>query len=475
MKHFKKIMATIVACSMLFAVVACDKDSGRTDDNRDERQEQEEKPVDEKTPDADSDVSDDDGDIEDVSEPSVVQQYYDYINDVLIPVEGLTNLDGSVIVSFQNTAIHETSDISARNGILSADVRDYNGDGVLDLVTYSLDSIVWDHTSTGLVMSEWYGEQRNFYGVTARFYSMVDGNITLLDQVDSITEFGADHVGTMYYGVYDDEGSVYIYGYCDTETVETYSVRKLNIYHVEGNSFVFDSTSGFYGFGQASVDSDPNVVCGTLDYNYGATALGTAISNASFSSVTNGIGDGMLLGGVQFMFYNSMTQVEAVYYDVSRLREVLSDGVIALDNRPSMPVYEAPENVDPTEMANTIASDIGNAAGSSLTYLETIYISGGGVNVRYTNAGGDITLSLRFSEEGKLQVVNCTLDTWNITSEWIAFKDAIFAYAPFEINPDDYQNWLGDCDMNQSPLSTDDYSIVVARMDEIWVNISFSN
>ncbi|MCQ2515921.1 MAG: hypothetical protein MJ094_03555 [Saccharofermentans sp.] len=475
MKLFKKIIATLVVFSLLFTVVACEKDTRSIDDDRDERQERDEDSSDEKNPEVDESSVDEEEESQEGHEASITQAYYDYIRDVLIPSEGLTNLDGSIIVSFQSTPIHETSDINARNGILSADVRDYNGDGVLDLVTYSLDSIVWDHTSTGLVMSEWYGEQRNFYGVTARFYSLIDGEITLLDQVDSITEFGADHVGTMYYGVYDDEGSVFIYGFCNTETVETYSVRKLNIYHIDGDSFVFDATSGFYGFGQASVDSDPNVVCGTLDYNYGATALGTAISNASFASVTNGIGDGMLLGGVQFAFYNNMTQVEATYYDVSRLRDVLSDGVTVLDNRPSMPVYDAPDNVDPTELADRIALDISNAAGFTLTYLETDYISGGGVNVRYTNDGGDITLSLRFDEDGKLQVVNCTLDTWNITSEWIAFKDAIFTYAPFEINPDDYQSWLGDCDMNQTPLSNDDYSIVVARMDQIWVNISFSN
>ncbi|MCQ2531375.1 MAG: hypothetical protein MJ093_01555 [Saccharofermentans sp.] len=471
MKHFRGLLSVVLVGGMLLPLAAC----GSNDKKEDEKSHKDKKELEiEFLDDKDDDVNESESDNTDVdTAEDITQMYYDYINDVLIPAEGLTNLASSVIVNFQDIPFHETPDMMARNGILSADVRDYNADGILDLVTYSLGSVEWDHTSTGLVMSEWYGPQSNFYSVTARFYSLVDDEIILIDQVDSITELGADHVGTMMYGVYEDEGVMYIYASCDSETRETYSVRKTNIYHIEGNSFVFDATKGFYGFGQASVDSDPNVVAGTRGYDYAPTALGTALTQASFDTLVNGSGNGSgsVLGGVKITFYNSMDQVEANYYDISYLREVLVNGTDVLSSRPEMPVYEAPDNVDPTLLANEIAAQIGANGGSEFVYDNTNYIQGGGVTISYRTASG-IELSLRFNAEGKLQVVNCEISGATVTDEWVSLKDAVLTDEYLNLDPASYQNYLGYCDMNQTSYGDDYCSIVVARMDSCWVNVS---
>lgn len=473
MKRFKSALAIAVVAAMTLSVAACSKS-----DSNDKKKHSKK----------DSDNLEISFETESVSENSNIaektveetgdlnQTYYDYVANAIIPEIGLSDVDSSLIMAFGSGNFHQQSDFQPKLGLLSADVRDYNGDGVLDLVTYSLSDMPSASTSTGVVMAErWNGYADNFLSVTARFYTFENGVVTFKNQVDSITEMSGDSIGTLIYGVYDDEGSVFIYGSCNTETPETYGPRKTNIYHVEGDSFVFDATQGFYGFGQASVDGDPNVIAGTAGVDFAPTAMGTALTHVNVNVFEDSSVDcnGSVLGGVKVGYYESMNDVEIKLYDLSLLRNVLNSGIGELAARAPMPVFEAPTNIVPEAEANALVDRVTASTGVAFNFDGVTLIDGGGSLLTYSSAS-NVSLKIRYSADGKLQIIDSTYKSTSPCEDWYTVKDAVFTDAQLAIDPSLYSTFLGHCEWNQMSQSNDNVSITVARMDDCFWTIRFN-
>lgn len=493
MKKFKSILAVAVAAAFMFSLASCDNSSSRSRDKDRDREEDED--------DSEEDDSDDGGQLQISVESEAnpwesnngnnagdagnaggmdqfadpTQIYYDYVAEQIVPEVGLADISSELIMEFGNGDFQGWSAFTPKLGLLSVDVRDYNGDGTLDLMTYTLTDMPYDRTSTGMVMTSYMsGYSSNYLSVTAKYYTLLGGDVVLMDQVDSITEISGDSVGTMIFGVYDDNGVVYIYGSCDTETDTTYGPRKTNIYHVEGDSFVFDATQGRYGFGQGSVDGDINVLAGANGVDFGQTAMGTALTKVTFDVFTNPSAEcnGSVLGGFKSVFYENMQTIKVDLYDLSLVRDVLDSGLGALSGRAPMPVFEAPNNVVPEDEANALAGRISDASGVALTQDEIVFIDGGGVLFKYSSDSG-VTLGIRYTSEGVISVVEAGYDYYDPIEDWYSVKDAVLQDPGLAIDPSLYSTFLGHCDWNQTSTGNDTQSVVVARMDNVWVNVSF--
>lgn len=471
MKKIKNIISFVVISTLALNSVACSNKQNKKDKDDDKHNndgiEIEIESTNKDKPDAENIVNDS-------SEEDLTQSYYDYIRDRLLPDGTPTDICSSFVIPFQTLPIHQDMEMTTRYGILSADVRDYNGDGIQDLVTYSVDNVSYDQTSTGVVMSSWNGFQGDYLAITARFYTIENGEIVCKDEVPAITELCSDSVGYMIYGVYEDNGIPYIYGSCNSETRETYAPRKLNIYHIQGDSFVFDMTKGFYGFGQASIDGDPNVLAGTENTDFSLTALGTATTKITLDALTSSDCEisGSVLGGINIIFYESMDQVQATFYDVSCFREVIANDISALDARPSMPVFEPPKNVVPEEDAKALVERISANSGVQIDYVNFSTIDGGGSRFDFTAPDG-ITFILRYNADGILTNMESDFPTINPTSNWYAIKDAALTDSELNIDPSVYESFLGNCEWNQVSQSNDSHSITCARMDNCFWVVTF--
>lgn len=382
--------------------------------------------------------------------------FYEYLKSTVIPEEGLANLG----VLSLNTEEKE-SGLAGQDGLglLSADVRDYDGDGAEDMVTFSIAEKKMGDTSLGALM---YDGETSCIALEMRLYTM-DGSgvVALSDTVNAVAEIEHSSWGPMVAGVQEVDGIPYLYGYCTLEDVATYGASPFTVYHVEKGKFVFDLIDGHIGWGQGSYTGDANAELGTRKLAIVKTPLNdvynqvnklrtdgdhAAEENAEVLQKLEGSAAAYV--GMYVESYPDTVTSRAA--DYTYLREILEKGLEAFAAEQALRPTPEPSAEPESEYAEIEASiaglvgEIEEISGMPLTLVNE-EIADGSYSVRYEAAERTGVQVVYSTESGAPTRIGVFANGGDVTEEWLALKDAVLTAPSLGFNADDAAAFLGDC------------------------------
>lgn len=372
--------------------------------------------------------------------------YYDYLKSTLLPACGAAPT--APVQLFAGGWAENAAQVA---GILSADVRDYDGDGVRDMLAVVLTGRPIGETGLGEMV---YAADSTCLAAELRLYTVQDGEIRLSDTVNGAAEMEAQSWGPMAVGVQEVDGVPYIYGYSQMEDSTTYGARPFAVYHVENGAFVFDHIGGHIGWGQSSYSGDPNAAAGTAGMEILDTPLnGTlnALEKLQNGTVEDNSDAVFALYGTPLSFIAMARDGEGIAYqavDYTQMEEICARGeeVVKAERTPMPSPTPEPEVTGMEAEAEAIAAQAAQDSGFALEKTresrdEISYIVG------YTAPGGT-TLNLLYRADGdteEIRSISVIAAGADVTAEWLALKDAVLGMESLGFDPEKVSGFLGDC------------------------------
>lgn len=380
--------------------------------------------------------------------PEPETDYYEFI-ETLVPELGEASISAEIPIG-SNTQIWSRY-AGEIGGIISADVRDYDGDGVRDLLLLVLaEHTMGETTLAGLV----YQDESPCLALEARLYTSVNGEIILSDTVKGVAEMEDMSWGGICAAVQVFDGVPYLYAACDMEDSTTYGARPSTIHHVENGKFVFDRIGGRIGWGQGSYDGDPNPVVGALGREF--TKEQWQCITGSFNALEKYEENGEPLcfaEGFKPLCRITMQRtnrgISVVLKDDSMLGPMRAAGeaeVLAactpIPTPTPAPVYEGAQ-----AEIETLASEISEASGLTLT-LSDENISETEHMAWYTAPNG-CKLTLCFdTATRKPTTIRVDESGSSASPEWTAMKDGVLSAPSLGFDPDLTAEYRGNCGFN---------------------------
>ena len=203
MKKSVKFISLLLACGMLMCMASCSKkdkkeDSGEKHEQEDDIEEKDRRTKDEK--DEDDDVKDEDESSDESGKDSNINSkalYEMYMREELIPQLGWTDIAdkyfSGVLDDYNSVDLREIPDEDYGNsaGILSADIDDYNSDGIDDLIVvyfYKDDMPAFDNE----YFAEYFSNSDSVYRIAVAAYTISKGQVVKTDEY-SVTQYNADN------------------------------------------------------------------------------------------------------------------------------------------------------------------------------------------------------------------------------------------------------------------------------------------
>lgn len=378
--------------------------------------------------------------------------YYAYLKETLLPELG-TATQENVVLDIGNDGIW-TFGGERVQGVLSADVRDYDGDGVRDMLVVVLKPRPMGETELGRL--GYHSAESVCLAAELQLYTCKDGAVTLSDTVNAVSVMESMSWGPMLVGVQEVNGVPYIYGYSSMEDQTTYGSRPVEIFHVENGSFAFDLMGGFIGWGQGKYDGDPNEAAGATGMEILDTPLNAVCNRAS--ELKNGTVEEnaetiLALAGTPLCFI-AMEHSGGVSYqavDYTQMLEIIERGeeTVKAERTPMPSPTPEPESGGVEAEAEAIAAAAAQASGLTLTKTsenlgELTY------SVSYEAPGGS-RLSITYTvETQKIRTLGVYADGGSVTEEWLTLKDAVLGLESLGFDPVKVEKYLGDCGFGYS-------------------------
>ena len=429
--------------------------------------------------------------------------YYKYLQDVIIPEYGLakTGTRNWPVADLTSSAKGNMADGMAAYkdektgetgmGVISAVVRDFDGDNINDMLVLFLDKApvgetaireVYKNASTVVLRARLYTMQYNARPAAEVSLGSVIGSVldqagiqgilrTILEHIGSwaetkaaswrsvdrytvyetasielAAEFGGLCFGNLIAGIITQDGVPYLYTYEYMEDYTTYGPSISRIYHAEDGSFVFDDASGSVSWGQRTYVGQNAIdkYCGAKNTDFAYTLVGEARSLAAAGgSKLETDADpklsqlkGSLLMRLRSFFVDGRpghqtmgTTVE----DFSFIRTVLEKNEAeALKLRGEEPVIAVPERpvmIDNThkEEAKAAAESMIAAAGVKMTLSGESQPSASGSYWVRYASAKKTTLMLTIDKDGKITDIEVRGVMAERYGEWTTVKDAVLA------------------------------------------------
>lgn len=322
--------------------------------------------------------------------------YYQYLKAKLLPEYGWASLQPFQF-DFNNTLGKATWVSSAWEsikgsetiqGILSADVRDYDLDGTNDmLVLYVRDddikSTAWgqlDHTSVTRKLGKGKTEEVKAFTLYAVLYSLDDEyNVVSIYDLPAAAFLEDISYGPLLAGVYEWEGRPYLYTFCSNQNPDTYGPSFYQIWHAEDGKLILDHLSGNFSWGQRYFGEQAENRLGATGMTIGDTPFQdiSLISNTltwdskpaeKVNALKKRLGSSMLC------FINTLhaggrhQTLEYQAEDFSRIRMILEAGEYeALKDREEQPAFYPYSGREADERRNRYSSDFDVSSDVSAT------------------------------------------------------------------------------------------------------------
>lgn len=430
---------------------------------------------------------------EETPAPADDEIYYRYLRDVILPEYGwaktgtmdwtvpdLNNASGGTLADLM-AEYRDAETGEGGHGVLSALVRDLDGDGVDDMLVLFLDREAGGRTDIKNVYDD-----GNATVLCARLYTMArsgasDWTVAAADEVRAVAELGGLCCGSMTAGLITWEGTPYLYTYEWMEDITTYGPVLTRIYHFENGRFILDSASGWIGWGQATYVDDVNAYCGAAGVSFLETGVAEAVNLVTKANSRLPMDEdpnlsrlkGSLLTRLVFS-WTPGTKQSGITSDVTDCTYIR----MALDQDPAEAMKLRGEEPDLTPkvnehkaVAHALAADVSAASGIALelrsesTYEENYTAS-------YSSAAG-AALSITISPDGKITNVRVTADYADRAKEWPKLKDAVLSDPTLDLPADIRTRFAGDCG-----YSLESYfeggRVVTGAVSSVIFNVSFS-
>ncbi len=401
---------------------------------------------------------------EETPAPAAAEAYVRYLRDVILPEYGwaktgemdwtLPDLNDASAGTLPDlmSAYWDDATGEGGHGVLSAVIRDLDGDGVDDMLVLFLDKAPGSSVDIKTV----YGVG-NATALRARLYTTERdgpsaGVVAESDDVRAAAELGGLCAGTMTAGIITWEGVPYLYTYEWMEDYTTYGPRLTRIYHVEDGRFILDSADGWIGWGQATDVEDVNAFCGAAGVSFLETSVAEAVSLAAKGDQRLSLDEdpnlsrlkGSLLMRLVFSWTPGTNRgITSRIDDCSHIRTALEQDDAAarmlLGEEPDL----TPKINEHKSVAHALADGLSAASGIPLE-LQNERTNEGDYSASYSSAAG-VWLSITVSQEGKLMSVSVTADYKNRNAEWPKLKDAVLADPSIGLPEDVRTRFAGDC------------------------------
>ena len=428
--------------------------------------------------------------------------YYKYLQDKIIPEYGLvktgslnwrvadltSSKNGNMADAMEKYLDKETGETGL--GVVSAIVRDFDGDSVNDMLVLILEKKpvgetdireVYKDASSLVLRARLYTMQYNArpaneVSVKALIGSVLDaagirgvlrtilehiGNwaethaaswrsvdrYTVYETADAaVAEFGGLCFGNLLAGVITQDGVPYLYTYEYMEDYTTYGPVLSRVFHVEDGNFVFDDAMGSVSWGQKTYVGNKNIdaYCKAkgVDFDYTvvgearklAAAGGSKAAAASDPKLSQLKGS-LLMRLCSFFVDGRLGQqtIGTMLEDLSLIRTVLekneAEALKLRGEEPSLAVPEKPAIVEDKhrEAAKALAESIAAAAGVSMKLsAESAPQSAGTYWVKYASAK-NTTVTVTVDQNGKVTDVEIRGAMSERYGEWTQVKDAALA------------------------------------------------
>ena len=401
--------------------------------------------------------------------------FYQYLREVHIPDVGKASRESLTVGNVQNM---ESMGILLQPmgglGFLSGDVRDYDNDGEKEMIV--IDVVCTTMGETDLGRLGYHRGEAPCLALDLQLYGAVDGQVQLLDSV-YITEMERVSWGPMVFGVQDQDGRFYFYGYSSMTDYTTYGSRPFTVYHVEDKKLVMDYIGGHIGWGQSSYQGDPNAALGTrnlslldtpLEYVYNCLKQG---ENPSEESLWK-------LRGSVFTCITMERSGSGILYqaeDYTFISAVLQKGEDAIRNkRPGIPKeYQQPEQAAGAEgEADALMESITAATGIALT-KETKDVGENLLLVGYKAPGGTSVRITYDQASGQRKTLIVSSSGGNRTAEWTVLKDAFLSSPKLGLDQGMFGEYFGECSFNLGSKEGNGVRVMVGNAGSCVLNIQW--
>ena len=401
---------------------------------------------------------------EETPAPAYDELYYAYLRDVILPEYGwartgdaewtvpdLNNAAGGTLPD-RMAAYRDAESGDGGHGVVSAIVRDFDGDGADDFLVLFLGS-----EPSGSIDIKSVYDQGNASVLCARLYTAKRGaenayTVAASDEVQAVAELGGLCLGSMTAGIITWEDVPYIYTYEWMEDVTTYGPRLTRIYHVEDGRFVLDSASGWIGWGQATYVDDVNAYCGGAGVSFLETSVAEAVSLAAKADQRPGFDDdpnlARLKGSLLVRMLLSQTPgtrngITSHIVDYSYIRTALEQGPEAAMKLRGEEPDLTPKVNEHKSTAHALAAAVADAGGLALELKNESTTDETYTAVYATDAGARLSISV--NPEGKITEVRVTADYADRNKEWPKLKDAVLSDPTLGLPADVRDRFAGDC------------------------------
>lgn len=183
-------------------------------------------------------------------EGSEAQDFYDYLNAVVVPTEKLAFIGARDVLTDIDFDQANRLEMQGMLGLLSASVRDFDGDGEEEMITLGL--VNEDGQSSFLGDAGYFTQPSYCLMVEMCLYEKENGQVLLRDTVPAVTLMECHSWGPMVVGLEQIDSTIYIFAKTSMTDMQTYGPHSFTVYHVEDGKFVLDYLDGVM-WGQSSV------------------------------------------------------------------------------------------------------------------------------------------------------------------------------------------------------------------------------
>ncbi|MBO4836980.1 MAG: hypothetical protein J5564_04725 [Clostridia bacterium] len=288
-------------------------------------------------------------------------------------------------------------------------------------------------------------------------------------QVLDVAEMDADSEGTVLCGICTFDGIPHIYTYEIMNDMTTDGPTVFRSWHVKDAMFVMDGAAGSLMWGQAVYAGDLNAFFGVADPQVENTPLETvygivtkaASPHAETSRQAIGQLSGSLLCRLTFRIGPRQGADYTITYDAddySLIRAGLPQG---RDLMPDEPVFTV-ETSSSQDQAEQICSQMQSLSGISLE-LSSDSADNGAYRAMYRSPGGS-TVSLSLDDQGRIVMAAVYSPVSQENGEWVLLKDAVLNLKELALSEGLISSFSGACGFGMDS-STEEGSLSTVQID----------